>query len=69
MAEKHTNIAVAADVSASDELLKLADEVGPDICLLKTHVDILDKFDATALQALIALSKKHKFLVRKCGFL
>ncbi|KAJ1970502.1 orotidine 5'-phosphate decarboxylase, partial [Dimargaris xerosporica] len=35
MAEKHSNLAVAADVTTKQALLDLADTVGPYICLLK----------------------------------
>ena len=42
---------------------KAADEAGPHICMIKTHVDMCDDFDMDKLHRLIDLSNKHKFLI------
>lgn len=63
MEEKKTNLAIAADVTTKAELLKIADELGPEICLLKTHIDIISDFDQNLTEELKRLSIKHNFLI------
>ena len=63
MEQKKTNLAVAADVTSKKELLALADIVGPEICLLKTHIDIIDDFDQDLIEQLKKLATKHTFLL------
>lgn len=61
--EKKTNLSVAADVTTKKELLEIADQVGPYICLLKTHIDIIEDFDWDLIEQLQALAQKHNFLL------
>jgi len=63
MARKRTNLSVAADVATAEEMLQLADQVGPHICVFKTHVDIFDKWDESIVQRLQELAEKHDFLI------
>ncbi len=63
MAEKKTNLSVAADLTAAADLLKLAEETGPHICVLKTHIDILRDFTPSVTEKLRQLAQKNEFLI------
>lgn len=63
MESKETNLCVAADVNSADELLRLADDIGPEICVLKTHCDVLATWTADIADALAALAVKHNFFI------
>ncbi|XP_027003918.2 uridine 5'-monophosphate synthase isoform X2 [Tachysurus fulvidraco] len=63
MEEKRTNLCVSADVTHMQELLELAETLGPLICVMKTHVDILQDFSIDAINKLKELSTKHNFLI------
>lgn len=63
MARKRTNLSVAADVATVDDMLDMADKVGPHICVLKTHVDVFDQWTEEHAKKLQALAEKHGELV------
>ncbi|MGH0133718.1 UNVERIFIED_CONTAM: hypothetical protein FKN15_053341 [Acipenser sinensis] len=63
MEKKNTNLCLSADVTDCKELLQLADTIGPHICVLKTHVDILQDFQPEVIKELQAVAEKHKFLL------
>ena len=70
MQYKSTNLCVAADVTTTAELLRIAEEVGDEICVLKTHADIIDDFGDRTIRGLNDVAQRKKFLVfedRKFG--
>ncbi|XP_017463389.1 PREDICTED: uridine 5'-monophosphate synthase [Rhagoletis zephyria] len=63
MASKKTNLCLAADLTQSEEILNIADICGPYICVLKTHIDIVEDFSEAFVKNLRALADKHNFLL------
>ena len=67
---KRTNLCVSADVSTTSELLQLAEDVGDQICVLKTHADIIKDFTDKTIRGLLEVSKRKRFIIfedRKFG--
>lgn len=61
---KKSNLIASADFITTKELLDFADFVGPHIVALKTHIDILNDFDADeTILPLKDLATKHNFLL------
>ncbi|KAJ3299243.1 orotidine 5'-phosphate decarboxylase [Borealophlyctis nickersoniae] len=63
MDKKQSNLSVAVDVNTKAELLDLADKLGPLICVLKTHIDVVNDFDMDLVEKLKALAEKHQFMI------
>lgn len=63
METKQTNLCFNPDVVKQKDFLALTDLVGPHICLLKTHIDILEDFDPAFIDKLNHLAQKHNFLI------
>ena len=62
--EKKSNLIVSADVTSTQELLALAEKVGPHIVALKTHMDIILDFDSDeTILPLKDLATKYNFLL------
>lgn len=63
MLSKKTNLAAALDLTSGKQILELLDKIGPEICVAKTHIDILENFTPEFIEKLIALKAKHNFLI------
>lgn len=63
MHTKKTNLCLAADVTKSEDILNLAESLGPFICLLKIHVDIIEDFNDNFIKSLKGLANKQNFLI------
>lgn len=63
MATKNTNLCVAVDVTIAADLLNIAEAVGPHICLLKTHIDILEDFHPNLIKHLKEVAERHNFIL------
>jgi orotidine-5'-phosphate decarboxylase len=63
MDRKETNLCVSLDVTTCHELLALADSLGPLVCCIKTHIDILTDFSQEFITKLLALQSKHDFCI------
>ncbi|KAK0490883.1 orotidine monophosphate decarboxylase [Armillaria novae-zelandiae] len=63
MERKQSNLAVSVDVIKSKDFLAIVDAVGPFVCLIKTHVDIIEDFEPLLIDELRALSSKHDFVI------
>lgn len=63
MEHKKTNLALSADITRKDEFIKLVKEIGPFICVLKTHIDIVEDFDSELISTLTELAKQYQFLI------
>lgn len=63
MIRKQSNLCLAADVVKGEELLRLAEDLGSSICVLKTHIDIISDFSPELVETLKDVSKKKDFLI------
>lgn len=64
MVAKQTLLCPSLDFTSTGELLEVLDKVGPYICMVKTHIDIVSDFSYEGtIVPLVELAKKHNFLI------
>src|SRR2546429_9978416 len=66
MSHKRSNLCVSADVTSSIELLRIAEDVGDSICVLKTHADIIDDWVEGIIRGLTEISRGKAFVIFDC---
>lgn len=54
-------------ITTTDALVQLASSIGPHIAILKVFADIIDDWSEDTVRQLIALAKKHAFLIWEGG--
>ncbi|KAF8913999.1 orotidine-5'-monophosphate decarboxylase [Gymnopilus junonius] len=59
---KKSNLAVSVDVTKSNDLLAIIKAVGPYVCMIKTHIDIIDDFDFSLIKQLQNLGHEYDFV-------
>jgi orotidine-5'-phosphate decarboxylase len=62
MERKKSNLAVSVDVTDKGDLLAIIEAVAPYVCMIKTHIDIIENFDLSLIEQLQHLSQKYDFL-------
>jgi orotidine 5'-phosphate decarboxylase subfamily 1 len=63
MAQKKTNLALANDETDPKKFLELAEKAGPELAILKTHIDVLNQFTPEITKKLLELAKRHNFMI------
>ncbi|CAF4923405.1 unnamed protein product [Pieris macdunnoughi] len=63
MAVKKTNLCISVDLTSSTQILELLEKVGKHVCLVKTHVDIIEDFSSDFITSLKELANKYNFLI------
>ncbi|XP_049869120.1 uridine 5'-monophosphate synthase-like [Pectinophora gossypiella] len=63
MASKKTNLCLSVDLTSTTKILDLLEKVGEHICLVKTHVDIIEDFSEDFISSLKQLAARLNFLI------
>ncbi|XP_072932178.1 uridine 5'-monophosphate synthase [Epargyreus clarus] len=63
MATKKTNLCLSVDLTSATDILNLVEKVGEHICMVKTHIDIIEDFSDNFITNLKSLAQKFNFLI------
>lgn len=62
MIEKESNLCLSADLPTSKQLIDMIDSVGPSICLVKLHRDLVTDWSVDTENQILKLAQKHNFM-------
>jgi uridine monophosphate synthetase len=63
MLEKKSNIVASIDISDNDQFLAVAKAVAPHVVMIKTHMDVMQRFDDAFLNALLTIAKNQRLFI------
>lgn len=63
MATKKTNLCLSVDMTSTTEILDLIEKVGEHVCMVKTHVDIIEDFSINFITRIKELAVRFNFLI------
>ncbi|MCL5261152.1 MAG: orotidine-5'-phosphate decarboxylase [Gammaproteobacteria bacterium] len=61
--QKKSNLVLSLDVNNSKEFFSILNDTASEIVLLKTHVDIINDFDASFVTRLLKMAAEYNFLI------
>lgn len=60
---KKSNLCLSIDVTKSADFLRIVEAAAPYVCMIKTHIDIVEDFSEDLIRQLQRLSEKYDFLI------
>jgi uridine monophosphate synthetase len=63
MLRKQSNLILSLDIEDTASFFEILEAAGPEIFMVKTHVDIMKDFNGSFVPRLKALAEKHDFLI------
>ncbi|KNZ64316.1 orotidine 5'-phosphate decarboxylase [Puccinia sorghi] len=63
MDSKQSNLCVSVDVTNKAAFLSIVEAVADHVCMIKTHIDIIQDFDQDLVEKLVQLSHQKNFLI------
>jgi uridine monophosphate synthetase len=65
MKEKNSRLCVALDIENPQKFLNMVDMLGPYVCMIKTHIDIMTHFNDFNyfIKTFKSMADKHKFMI------